>query len=171
MDTSKSKRRRYDIEDVNELLERNIELASHIHVEPDKCVHPDVLKWLRNYDHLTNGQPLSLYYALMTTSAHLSIESVVLQWNRIARYCNLYSIILGYSGMTAHLHRSILTEIRLGVTKSGSVRECRDALEELYEFLSMNQIGTSNAINSILDKFTEAGFIDQVSRKEERRRE
>ncbi|CAF2680533.1 unnamed protein product [Rotaria sp. Silwood2] len=142
MEAYKYKRRKYDIEDVNELLEKNIELASHIHVEVDKCIHPIVLQWLHNYDHLTSGQPLSLYYALMVTIAHLSMESTVMQWNRIARFLNLYSIILGYSG-------------------SGSVRECREALEELYEFLLINNIGNPNAIHSILDKFTEAGFIDQ----------
>ena len=100
MDSYRYKRRKYDIEDVNELLEKNIELASHIHVEADKCVHPVVLKWLQNYDHMTSGQPLSLYYALMTTIAHLSMESTVMQWNTIARFLNLYSIILGYSGMS-----------------------------------------------------------------------
>ncbi len=48
------------------------------------------------------------------------------------------------------------------MTKSGSVRECREALEELYEFLLANNIGKPTAIHSILDKFTEAGFMDQV---------
>lgn len=71
MEEPRNKRRRYEIEDVNELLERNIELASHIHVDPEKCVEPVILGWLRNYDHCTSGQPLSLYYALMTTIAHV----------------------------------------------------------------------------------------------------
>jgi hypothetical protein len=52
---------------------------------------------------------------------------------------------------------------RLGSTKSGSVRECREAIEELYEFLHTQNIGDPRAINSILDTFTEAGFLDQVS--------
>ncbi|CAF1008768.1 unnamed protein product [Rotaria sordida] len=69
-----------------------------------------------------------------------------MQWNRIPRFLNLYAIILGYSG----------------VTKSGSVRECREALEELYEFLIAHNIGNPSAIHSILDKFTEAGFMDQL---------
>ena len=99
MDSYPNKRRKYDIEDINELLENNIELASHIHVEVDKCIHPMVLKWLQNYNHLTSGQTLSLYYTLMNTVAHLSMQSTVMQWNQIARYLNLYSIILGFSGM------------------------------------------------------------------------
>ena len=52
---------------------------------------------------------------------------------------------------------------RLGSTKSGSVRECREAIEELYEFLLTHNIGDPRAMNSILDTFTEAGFLDQVS--------
>ena len=54
----------------------------------------------------------------------------------------------------------------IGVTKSGSVQECREALEELYEFLIAYNIGDPNAINSILDKFTEAGFMDQVKQRD-----
>ena len=79
MEYYKNKRRKYDIEDVNELLEKNIELASRIHVDIEKCVHPTVLEWLRNDDDLTSGQPLSLYFSIMSTIAHLSIESNVLQ--------------------------------------------------------------------------------------------
>ena len=96
--SEKNKRRKYDIEDVNELLQRNIETASQIHAESDRCENPTVLLWLRNHDESTSRQPLSLYYALMTSIAHLSMESTVMQWNRIARHLNLYSIILGYSG-------------------------------------------------------------------------
>jgi hypothetical protein len=98
MDYSKNKRRKYDIEEINELLEKNIDLASHIHFDIDKCIHPIVLQWLRKYDDITSGQTLSLYYTLMSTIAHLSMESTVMQWNRIPRFLNLYSIILGYSG-------------------------------------------------------------------------
>ena len=79
--TEKIKRRKYDIEDVNELLQRNIEAASQIHVEPEACVHPR--KWLRGYDQVT--------------MAHLSMTSTAMQWNQIARHLNLYSIILGIS--------------------------------------------------------------------------
>jgi hypothetical protein len=50
----------------------------------------------------------------------------------------------------------------IGVTKSGAVKECREALEELYEFLLAHNIGDPNAIHSIVDKFTEAGLMDQV---------
>jgi hypothetical protein len=107
MESSKNKRRKYDIEDINELLEKNIELASHIHVDIENCVHPIVLQWLRNYDDLTSGQPLSLYYSLMSTIAHLSMESTVMQWNRIPRFLNLYSIILGYSGLHIYISFSI----------------------------------------------------------------
>ena len=96
--TEKIKRRKYDIEDVNELLQRNIEAASQIHVEPEACVHPRILEWLRGYDQATSAQPLSLYYAMMTTIAHLSMTSTAMQWNQIARHLNLYSIILGISG-------------------------------------------------------------------------
>ena len=46
------------------------------------------------------------------------------------------------------------------------MRECREALEELYEFLIAHNIGDPNAINSILDKFTEAGFMDQVKQRD-----
>lgn len=99
MESQKSRKRKYDIEDINELFEKNIQVASHIDFDIDKCVHPTVKQWLQNYDHATSAQPLSLYYALMSTIAHLSIESVVLQWNRIPRHCNLYSIILGCSGI------------------------------------------------------------------------
>ena len=105
MSSDKTKRRKHDIEDVNELLEANIETASHIHVDAECCVNPTVLEWLHNYDHVTSGQPLSLYYSLMTTIAHLSMDSTVMQWNRIARFLNLYSIIIGFSGIefyTAH---------------------------------------------------------------------
>jgi hypothetical protein len=102
MDYQSNKRRKYNIEDINALLEKNIESASHIHVDIDKCVHPVVLKWLKTYDDLTSGQPLSLYYSLMSTVAHLSMESTVMQWNRIPRFLNLYSIILGYSGLLIH---------------------------------------------------------------------
>jgi len=49
-----------------------------------------------------------------------------------------------------------------GVTKSGSVRECREALEELYEFLLAHKIGNPNSIHSVVDKFTEADLMDQV---------
>ena len=52
---------------------------------------------------------------------------------------------------------------RLGSKKSVSVRECREAIEELYGFLHTQNIGDTRAINSILDTFTEAGFLDQVS--------
>ncbi|CAF2752802.1 unnamed protein product [Rotaria sp. Silwood2] len=69
-----------------------------------------------------------------------------MQWNRIPRFLIFYSIILGYSG----------------ITKSGSVREYREALEELHEFLVANNIGNPNANNSILNKFTKAAFMDQV---------
>ena len=163
MESSKNKRRKYDIEEVNELLEKNIELASHIHLDIEKCVHPVVLEWLRNYDDLTSGQPLSLYYSLMSTIAHLSMESTVMQWNRIPRYLNLYAIILGYSGLQLSvIDNYILHLSSIGVTKSGSVRECREGLEELYEFLLAHNIGNPLAIHSILDKFTEAGFMDQV---------
>ena len=96
--SEKFKRKRHDIEDVNELLQQNIQFASEIGVEVNRCVHPRVLEWLVNYDHLTSGQPLSLYFALMTTMAHLSMESTVMQWNRISKHLNLYSILLGYSG-------------------------------------------------------------------------
>ncbi|CAF5123346.1 unnamed protein product, partial [Rotaria sp. Silwood1] len=95
-----------------------------IHVDIEKCMHPCILQWLCNYNDMTSGQPLSLYYALMATIAHLSIESV---------------------------------------SKSGSIRECREALEELYEFLITHGIGNPNAIHSILDQFTDAGFTDQVN--------
>jgi hypothetical protein len=98
MEYLKNKRRKYDIEDINQLLEQNIELASNIHIDIDKCIHPTILQWLKNYDDITNGQTLSLYYAFMSTVAHLCMESTVMQWNRIPRYLNLYSIILGYSG-------------------------------------------------------------------------
>ncbi|CAF1540692.1 unnamed protein product [Adineta ricciae] len=74
------------------------------------------------------------------------MESTILQWNQIPRYFNLYSIILGYSG----------------VTKSGCIREFREALEELYDFLSNNNIGSLTTAHSMLDKFTEAGFLDQL---------
>ena len=43
-------RRKYNIKDMNELLEKNIKLASHIHVEVVKCIHPMVLIWLPNYE-------------------------------------------------------------------------------------------------------------------------
>ena len=158
-----NKRRKYDIEDVNELLQRNIEASSQIHVEPDRCINSTVLQWLRNNDECTSGQPLSLYYSLMTTIAHLSMESTVMQWNRIARHLNLYSIILGYSGEKfIKIIDNILTLFLIGSTKSGSVRECREAIEELYEFLLAQNIGSPKSINSILDTFTEAGFLDQV---------
>jgi hypothetical protein len=49
-----------------------------------------------------------------------------------------------------------------GVTKSGAIKECREALEELYECLLAHNIGNPNAIHSIVDKFTEAGLMDQV---------
>lgn len=100
MESSKPKRRKYDIEEVNELLEANIELAADIHIDIDKCIHPTVLRWLQNYNDMTSGQPLSLYYALMATIAHLSMESTVLQWNHIPRHLNIYAIIVGYSGFT-----------------------------------------------------------------------
>ena len=96
--SEKIKRRRHDIEDVNQLLQQNIQLASEIHVEVDRCIDPTILRWLVNYDHLTSAQPLSLYFVLITTMAHLSMETTVMQWNRIPRYLNLYSIILGFSG-------------------------------------------------------------------------
>ena len=98
LECSKNKRLKYDIEEVNELLKKNIELASHIHVYIEKCIHPIISQWLHNYDGLTSGQPISLYYSLMSTVAHLSIECTVMQWNRIPRFLNLYTIILGYSG-------------------------------------------------------------------------
>ncbi|CAF5154318.1 unnamed protein product, partial [Rotaria sp. Silwood1] len=82
-------------------------------------MHPYILQWLCNYNDMTSGLPLSLYYALMATIPHLSIESSVLQWKHVSRYFNLYAIIIGI----------------FGVSKSGSIRECRGALEELYEFL------------------------------------
>ena len=56
----------------------------------------------------------------------------------------------------------ILSLLSIGSTKSGSVRECREAIEELYEFLLAQNIGNPKSINSILDTFTEAGFLDQV---------
>ncbi|CAF1066449.1 unnamed protein product [Adineta ricciae] len=146
MESYKTRRRKYDIEEINELFEKNIELASHIDFDIDKCIHPTIKPWLQNYDHATSAHPLSLYYALMTAIAHLSIESVVLQWNRIPRHLNLYSIIVGCSG----------------ATKSGCIRECREALEELYDFLHINNIANPNLANSIIDKFTEAGFLDQL---------
>ncbi|CAF3805529.1 unnamed protein product [Rotaria sp. Silwood1] len=147
MEAPKQKRRKYDVEEVNELLENNIELAADIHVDIEKCMHPCILQWLCNYNDMTSGQPLSLYYALMATIAHLSIESTVLQWKHVSRYFNLYAIIIGISG----------------VSKSGSIRECREALEELYEFFITHGIGNPNAVHSILDQFTDAGFIDQVN--------
>ncbi|CAF0900645.1 unnamed protein product, partial [Didymodactylos carnosus] len=49
------------------------------------------------------------------------------------------------------------------VTKSGSVQECREGLEELYEFVGTYSADITNAINSIIDKFTEASLMDQFS--------
>ena len=46
MESSKHKRRKYDIEEVNELLENNIELGSDIYIDIEKYVHPIVLKRL-----------------------------------------------------------------------------------------------------------------------------
>ena len=74
MESSKHKRRKYDIEEVNELLENNIELASDIYIDIEKYVHPIVLKWLQNYDDMTSGQAVSLYYALIATIAHTYIN-------------------------------------------------------------------------------------------------
>ena len=162
MESSTHKRRKVDIEDVNRLLENNIELAADIHLETDKCIHPTVLQWLKNYNDITCGHPITLYFALMATIAHITIPSTVLQWNSIPRYLNLYAIIIGFSGMSYHLCVIICAIIVIGISKSGSVRECREALEELYEFLARNTIDNPGVIYSILDKFTEAGFIDQI---------
>lgn len=93
-----NKRKKFDMEDINLLLEHNILMASNIDIELEHCMDPTVLSWLRNYDGSTCEQPLSLYYCLMTCIGHLSIQSTVLQWNSIPRHLNLYSIILGYSG-------------------------------------------------------------------------
>ena len=99
MECTKAKKKKYDIEDINLLLEQNIESAANIDVDVNECANPIVLSWLKNYDDSTCGQPLSLYFCLMSCIAHLSIESIVLQWNDIPRHLNLYSIILGYSGI------------------------------------------------------------------------
>lgn len=48
------------------------------------------------------------------------------------------------------------------MAKSGCITECREAIEELYNFLYVNNIGNPDAMNAIIDEFTEAGFIDQV---------
>jgi hypothetical protein len=160
--SDKSKRRRYDIEDGNELFGANVDAAAQIDVDVDRCLHPMISKWLRNYDHVTSSQPLSLYYALLTTIAHLTMESVVMQWNNFPRFMNLYSIILGFSGSFVDV-LSLSVSIRTGSTKSGSIKECRDSLEDLYDFLAANNIGDPNMTNAILDTFTDAGFIDQVN--------
>lgn len=99
MDLSKNKRRKYEIEEINQLLENNIELAADIHLDIDQCINPNVLQWLNNYNDITSGQTISLYFALMTTIAHISIESNVISLNHIPRHLNLYSIIIGYSGI------------------------------------------------------------------------
>ena len=56
----------------------------------------------------------------------------------------------------------ILSLVSIGSTKIGSVGECREAIEELKEFSLAQNIGNPKAINSILDTFIEAGFLDQV---------
>lgn len=93
------KRRKICIEDVNLLLERNIERASCIQIDINECIHPTVLTWLRNYEHITSGQTLSLYYCLMSCISHLTMESYLIQNNYLLRHMNLYSIVLGFSGM------------------------------------------------------------------------
>ena len=68
--------------------------------------------------------------------------------------------IFGYISYVFPISASHLNTV--GVAKSGCVRECREAIEELYDFLHANNIGDQSSIDSIIDKFTEAGFIDQV---------
>ena len=76
---------------------------------------------------------------------------------------NLYAIIIGYSGINNYFVLVIFQVTVSGVSKSGSVRECREVLKELYEVLSINSIDNPAVTHSILDKFTEAGFIDQIN--------
>lgn len=99
MSLSRFRKKKFDIEQVNELVEHNIEAAADIDVDETKCMNEIVLKWMKNYDSFTSGQPLTLYYALMSTLAHICIQSEVLQWNTIARHLNLYAIIIGSSGI------------------------------------------------------------------------
>ncbi|CAF3284785.1 unnamed protein product [Rotaria sp. Silwood2] len=99
MQSSTYKRRKYYTEEINELVENNIQAAADVNVDFNKCMDATILQWMKNYDEITSGQPLTLYYALMSTVAHISIQSNVLQWNDIPRHLNIYGLIVGNSGI------------------------------------------------------------------------
>ena len=102
MESSKYKRRKFDIVEINELLENNIEAAADIYFDIHECINEKTLKWLENYNNVTSGQPLPLYYTLMATIGHVSMESTIIQLDHV-HHLNLYAIIIGNSGMISFL--------------------------------------------------------------------
>ena len=102
------------------MLENNIEIAADIHIDIEiykLCMHSVVLEWLQNYDDMTSGQVVRLYYALITTTAHIAIESKVRKWNHISRHFNLYAITIGHSGVRNYFFYSYISSHCVGAFK------------------------------------------------------
>jgi hypothetical protein len=95
--------RKYDDRTLSELLRKSLIEAADVEIDLEKCIDPLLLEWLVNYDYDTSAQPIGIFFTLMTVIAHVTHNINILQWNKIKKKLNLYSFILGISGILINL--------------------------------------------------------------------
>ncbi|CAF4128017.1 unnamed protein product, partial [Rotaria sp. Silwood1] len=90
--------RKYDDRTLSGLLRTGLLDAADVEIDIEKCIEPEIIEWLINYDCDTSAQPIGIFFTLLTVLAHVAHNITILQWNKIRKNLNIYSFILGISG-------------------------------------------------------------------------
>ncbi|CAM4842150.1 unnamed protein product, partial [Rotaria magnacalcarata] len=138
--------RKYDDRTLSDLLRTGLLDAADVEIDIEKCIEPELIQWLMNYDYDTSAQPIGIFFTLLTVLAHVVHNITILQWNKIRKNLNIYSFILGISG----------------ACKSGFIRPVRVAYTATMDFLHKYNLGDQDTYTSLVDTFTIAGLYDQL---------
>ena len=92
--------RKYDDRALSDLLRTGLLDAADVEIDIEKCIESLLTEWLINYDYDISAQPIGILFTLLTVLRHVAHNATILQWNKIRKHLNLYSFILGISGIS-----------------------------------------------------------------------
>ncbi|CAF1598152.1 unnamed protein product, partial [Rotaria magnacalcarata] len=84
--------RKYDDRTLSDLLRTGLLDAADVEIDIEKCIEPELIQWLMNYDYDTSAQPIGIFFTLLTVLAHVVHNITILQWNKIRKNLNIYSL-------------------------------------------------------------------------------
>ncbi|CAF2139242.1 unnamed protein product [Rotaria magnacalcarata] len=84
--------RKYDDRTLSDLLRTGLLDAADVEIDIEKCIEPELIQWLMNYDYDTSAQPIGIFFTLLTVLAHAVHNITILQWNKIRKNLNIYSL-------------------------------------------------------------------------------